>query len=121
MPKVKTRGPGRLNKSVKEAVEYAFNKVNNGGDYLLKVANDDPKTFLALVAKCIPTAVAVDVKHTIDLAGAMLASQQQLKELANNQEIKTIEHEHVTPDSQTGDNETRNTKIPAKPLETKEK
>lgn len=45
--------PNKLNASVKEAITRAFDKV--GGDaYLVKVAEEDPRTFCTLLGKVLP-------------------------------------------------------------------
>ena len=46
--------PNKLTASLKAAVLEAFEKLG-GVDYLVKVGNDDPRTFLALVGKILPT------------------------------------------------------------------
>ena len=81
---------GMLNRTVKEAVERAFRKVNRDGDYLVKLADSDPKTFCALVSKCIPSAVAVSVSHHIDLSDAMLAADANIKRLEKEYEQKAL-------------------------------
>ena len=89
--KKKTRGKGKMTVAVKEAVENAFRAVNgkhNTG--LIELSKSHPAVFYALVAKCIPTAVAVDVKHSIDLGNAMLEASQRLDDYNNR--TKTIEH-----------------------------
>ena len=89
--KPKTRGAGRLSKSVKEAVEFAFTKVNNEG-YLIWLSREHPAAFCSLIGKCIPATVALDVKHTFDLGAAMLTAQDGLTRLNNADVI------NVTPD-----------------------
>ena len=46
--------PNKVNAAVKEAIVSAFNKVG-GEDYLVKVAENDPRTFCALLGKVMPT------------------------------------------------------------------
>ena len=86
--KPRTRGKGKLTIAVKDAVERAFNKVNHDGQYLVRLADEHPQVFCGLVSKCIPTAVAIDVKHHIDLGNAMLEASQRLKDF----NAQTIEH-----------------------------
>jgi hypothetical protein len=51
----RTKGtPNKVNAAVKEAIVSAFNKVG-GEDYLVKVAETDPRTFCALLGKVMPT------------------------------------------------------------------
>ena len=117
----RTKGAiNKMTRDVKAAVEQAFKTVNgknNAG--LIKLSKEQPAIFYGLVAKCIPTAVAVDIKASIDLAGAMLASQEQLQTLHANNELKTIEH--VTRDTLSPNSEAPNKEITAKSLETKDK
>ena len=85
------RTKGAKNKmtiAIKDAVEHAFSTVNRDGQYLVTLSKEHPQVFCALVSKCIPTAVAVDVKHHIDLGNAMLEASQRLKDF----NLKTIEH-----------------------------
>lgn len=114
----RTKGAiNKMTRDVKAAVEQAFKTVNgknNAG--LIKLSKEQPAIFYGLVAKCIPTAVAVDIKASIDLAGAMLASQEQLQTLQANNEIKTIEH--LTPDTLSPDNVTPDKEIADKPQKT---
>ena len=86
------RTKGAKNKmtiAIKDAVEHAFSTVNRDGQYLVNLSKEHPQVFCALVSKCIPAAVAVDVKiHAIDLGNAMLEASQRLKDF----NAKTIEH-----------------------------
>lgn len=78
------RTKGAKNKitiAVKDAVEHAFNTVNRDGMYLVNLAHDDPKTFCSLVSRCIPSAVAISVSHTIDLSEAMIEADKNIKRL----------------------------------------
>ncbi|MEP7454292.1 hypothetical protein [Phyllobacterium sp. SB3] len=66
-----TGGPGRgkgsknkITKTLKEAVKLAFDEVG-GVEYLVAVAKADPKTFMQILAKLIPTEVNSDVKTTM--------------------------------------------------------
>lgn len=54
--------PNQFTTKVKNAVEKAFDEVG-GVDYLVKVAEEDPKTFCTLLGKCLPK----DINATIDL------------------------------------------------------
>ena len=88
------RTKGSQNKitiAVKDAVEQAFNTVNRDGKYLVNLANDHPAVFCSLVSRCIPTAVAVDIKHTLDLGAAMLEASQRLQQFNS-----TIDHEPIS-------------------------
>lgn len=46
---------------VKAAIVNAFRQVG-GVDYLVTVAQDDPKTFCALLAKCLPSQVKAEIE-----------------------------------------------------------
>lgn len=48
--------PNRISATVKEAVKLAFDEVG-GVDYLKRVAARDPKTFVGVVGKLIPTEI----------------------------------------------------------------
>jgi hypothetical protein len=93
------RTKGSQNKitiAVKDAVEQAFNTVNRDGKYLVNLANDHPAVFCSLVSKCIPTAVAVDIKHSLDLGAAMLEASQRLQQFNS-----TIDHEPISLEANT--------------------
>jgi len=99
MPR-KPGSPNKITRTVKDAVERAFNSVNHDGEYLIHVARSDPKTFLAIVARCIPAAVAVNVStHAINLGREMLLAQEKLKQF-NRLEHKVID---ITPETPAPD------------------
>lgn len=52
----KSGTPNKVTASVKAAILEAFEKLG-GVDYLVKVGQEDPKTFLALVGKVLPTQI----------------------------------------------------------------
>lgn len=59
------RKKGTQNKNttaLKTAILNAFEKVG-GQDYLVRVAEDDPKTFLALLGKVLPSEVKADITN----------------------------------------------------------
>lgn len=65
LPPGKKRPPGRpkgtpnkITKALKDAIEHAFIRVG-GEAYLVRVAESDPKTFCALLAKLLPSELAV--------------------------------------------------------------
>jgi hypothetical protein len=100
----------KLTKTVKEAVEHAFTKVNDE-NYLIWLSREHPAAFCSLVSKCIPTAVAVDIKHTLDLGAAMLEASQRLQQfnstidhepislILDTQQLATLEPDSLEPDS----------------------
>tara|TARA_R110000850_G_C9837114_1_gene453927 strand:+ start:228 stop:593 length:366 start_codon:yes stop_codon:yes gene_type:complete len=90
---VKTRGDGKLNRAVKEAVEFAFNKVNGSNSQgLIELSKSNPAIFYSLVAKCIPAAVAVSVTHQFDLGEAMMIASERAARLNKPDTPNTIEH-----------------------------
>jgi hypothetical protein len=54
--------PNKTTKAIKEAVQEAFERAG-GVDYLVGLANTDPRTFCGLVAKVIP----LQVEGSLDL------------------------------------------------------
>jgi hypothetical protein len=92
------RTKGAQNKitiAVKDAVEHAFRKKNQQG-YLLWLADEHPSVFCALVAKCIPTQLAVDVNHhALNLGVEMARASERLARL---NAAPILEH-IVTPDT----------------------
>jgi len=76
----KTGTPNAITKNMKDVLELAFNR-SGGVDYLCRVAENDPKTFCALLARLVPNTVQLDVKVAMDLGLAMRESQQNLERL----------------------------------------
>ena len=66
--------------AVREAVLRVFEEVNENDDYLKALAVDDQKLFLSLLARLIPSEVAVGhkVKHTFNMGGMMALAQSNL-------------------------------------------
>ena len=52
--------PNRMTSQVREAILRAFDQVG-GEDYLVKVAQDDPKTFCTLLGRLIPAEVRAGI------------------------------------------------------------
>ena len=52
--------PNKVGAGVREAIQKAFEAVG-GADYLVKLANEDPKTFVPLLAKLIPAEMKTEV------------------------------------------------------------
>ena len=73
--------PNKITAAVKDAVEHAFTKVNGEG-YLIWLSKAHPQAFCSLVAKCIPSAVAIDVTHTLDLGAALIEADKRIKQAA---------------------------------------
>lgn len=46
--------PNKVTQSLREAVQIAFDRVG-GVEYLIRLAQDDPKTFVPLLAKTMPS------------------------------------------------------------------
>ena len=74
--------PNKITADIKSAVESAFRQKNGKRNaYLLRLADENPAIFCALVAKCIPNQVALDVKVQLDLGAAMLANERSVSRL----------------------------------------
>ncbi len=54
--------PNKNTTALKTAIMNAFEKVG-GQDYLVRVAEEDPRTFLALLGKVLPSEVKADIKN----------------------------------------------------------
>lgn len=76
-PKGKPRGPtkgagrkkGVPNKTtadVREAIKQAFDKAG-GVNYLVKLAKDDPKTFVPLLSKIVPAEIKAEHQGAIEI------------------------------------------------------
>jgi hypothetical protein len=81
--------PNKFNKSMKDALELAFER-SGGVDYLVRVAGDDPKTFCGLLGRLIPATVSLAVTHKIDLAAMMALADTNSQRL---NALNAIEHE----------------------------
>ena len=77
-------GPGRpkgvqnkLTKSIKEAIEAAFQGVG-GHEYLMRQAEENPQAFMTLLGKIIPNQIQADVtsggKSIADVQTAVIAA-----------------------------------------------
>ena len=81
-PRPRTRGKGRMTLAIKDAVEVAFGKKNQGGHYLAWLADEHPAVFVNLVCRCIPQAVAMNIHTTIvDLGSEMRLAAETLERL----------------------------------------
>lgn len=54
----------KITKTLKEAVMESFDRVG-GVEYLVKVAQDDPKSYMALLGRVIPLQVKAEIDHTV--------------------------------------------------------
>ena len=68
--------PNKLTRTLKEAILQALDEVG-GVDYLVRVANEDPRTFCALVGKVLPMQVE---GHNGDPIILMWAGEEDLIE-----------------------------------------
>ena len=90
---------------VKRAILKVFNAVNQDDAYLNDLADTDRKLFLSLVARILPTEVAVEQTVKFDLANAMQIaannSQRMAAEQIANSPAPVIDMtpELVTPDT----------------------
>ena len=98
-PRPRTRGKGRMTVAIKDAVEIAFGKKNQGGHYLAWLADEHPAVFVNLVSRCIPQAVAIDIHTTIvDLGSEMRIAAETLARL-NRPPMIDVTPDTVTPDA----------------------
>jgi len=103
--------PNKLTKDIKEVLHVAFNKAG-GCDYLVRQAEENPKAFMALLARCIPAQVAVDLSVKLDLGQALIdaeANRQRISEQIIDMTPVSIEDSAIQQPELT------------KPLKTKEK
>ena len=77
-------------KDFKDQLEWAFNKVNHKGEYLLNLAATEPKAFAGLLAKLMPSNITVD-HNNVDLGIALIDASARLQAM-------TTVHD-VTPDT----------------------
>lgn len=75
--------PNKLTKTVKQAIEEAFDRVG-GTDWLVELATEDKKAFVTLLGKLIPTNLKVEGGLQIE----HLFTPSQLRRMADEQEIR---------------------------------
>ena len=74
--------PNKITATVKEAVEKAFDEVG-GVEYLVKMAHQEPKAFMALLAKVMPTKIEADVSVTVqELEQRLLKGRERVASAA---------------------------------------
>lgn len=56
--------PNKITATVREAVEQAFNELG-GVAYLVKLGKNDPRAFITLLARVLPTKVEAEVSVTM--------------------------------------------------------
>lgn len=54
--------PNKLTKSIKEAIEVAFNGVG-GAEYLMRQADENPQAFMTLLGKIIPAQIQNEITN----------------------------------------------------------
>lgn len=67
--------PNRMTSAVKDAIEQAFKEVG-GQKYLIRVAEEDPKTFCALLGKVLPRDINIESSQTLSEILDMLKGQK---------------------------------------------
>ncbi len=68
--------PNRTTAAIKNAILEAFHK-SGGVEYLLRVAESDPRTFCALLSRILPAEIKADVTLNTDLARAIADARQR--------------------------------------------
>jgi hypothetical protein len=84
----KKRGPGKMTKDIKEVLLIAFEKAG-GCSYLVKQSKENPKAFMALLGRCIPAQVSLDISVSLDLGKALEDAE---KNRARLNALHTIDH-----------------------------
>lgn len=56
--------PNKTTQSVKDAIVSAFNSVG-GAEYLIKIAETEPKSFLALLGRVLPTELSGNLEGLV--------------------------------------------------------
>ena len=73
------RGPNKNTAAIRDAISRAFERANDGGLYLDKLAQENPALFIQLVARILPAAVAIDLNiSAVDLGQAMQQARARL-------------------------------------------
>lgn len=63
--------PNQLTIKIKETILKAY-EAKGGKKYLMKVADEDPRTFCMLLAKILPSEMIVDTTHTGNITFEMV-------------------------------------------------
>lgn len=71
--------PNRTSSAVKQAILQAFEQVG-GTDYLVRVAHDDPKTFVALLGRVLPKDVRAEVSSAADIGERIREGRRRVRE-----------------------------------------
>ena len=58
--------PNKVNQSIREAIQMAFEQVG-GVDYLVRLAQEDPKTFVPLLIKTLPPEPKVPQENGLNI------------------------------------------------------
>ena len=77
---------------MKDILHLAFERAG-GVDYLVKQSAEEPKAFMALLGRIVPTQVAVSISHEFNLLAAMNEANNNARRL--NDTSNTID---VTPE-----------------------
>jgi len=101
----KPRGKQRSTIKIHDAVLHAFDAVG-GVEYLETVALTDPKTFCALLSRCIPQQVSQTITGvlTVDLAQAMIDARSRANQAAID--VTPVQALEIISDAVTLDNVT---------------
>jgi hypothetical protein len=59
--------PNKISKDLKSAIKAAFDEVG-GKDYLVKLAEEDPRAFCALLGKTVPLKISGDGEMPVKIA-----------------------------------------------------
>ena len=95
----RTKGAiGNLNRDMKEILFLAFERAG-GVDYLVKQSAEEPKAFMALLGRIVPTQVAVSISHEFNLLDAMNEANNNAQRL--NDASNTIDVTPGTPEPET--------------------
>lgn len=79
--------PNKITAEVKEMIKTALNNAG-GTKYLEMQAHENPKAFMALVAKIIPAKIDLDVKvMSEEVVGTLAQRRQQMQELRQMRDV----------------------------------
>lgn len=74
--------PNKVTATVKQAVEKAFEEVG-GWEYLVKMADEEPKAFMMLLAKVIPNKIEGELTVTHrEVIDALAAGRERIAKLS---------------------------------------
>lgn len=69
--------PNKVTATVRDALMVAFEKAG-GVDYLVRMADEEPKAFMTLLARTVPNEISAKVTHHTEAADKLAAARARV-------------------------------------------